>query len=278
MTNLHPVIAEALAGFAPPRVEPDMPAADYHAHPAVSKSLLDRMAKSPLHARAYLDGAIEPATPAMLFGTALHTAVLEPARYAAEYAVFEGDRRTKDGKATYEKLIASGKSIISAADADVISAMVSSILQHPVAAKLLTEGVVEHSVFWTHPRTGLECKARPDYWRQNHGMVVDLKTTEDASPAGFARSIAAYRYHVQAAHYLDGTMAARFVFIAIEKKAPYAVGVYELDPASLTAGASLRARDIEQYASCVEFNAWPGYSPEIQTIALPKWATNQEEI
>jgi exodeoxyribonuclease VIII len=278
MTNVHPTIQQALAPFAPPRVVPDMPAAEYHAHPAVSKSLLDRMAKSPLHAKAYLEGVAEPPTPAMQFGTALHTAVLEPDRFASEYAVWEGDRRTKDGKAAYEKLVASGKSIISASDNDVIFAMVASILQHPIAAGLLKGGVVEHSVFWTH-KNAAECKARPDYWRQNDGIVVDLKTTEDASSVGFARSIAAYRYHVQAAHYLAGTQAERFIFIAIEKKAPYAVGVYELDAEALTLGNTLRERDIEQYMSCAEFDAWPGYSPEIQTITLPKWATyNQEEI
>lgn len=273
MTNLPDAIQQALAPFAPPRIVPDMPAPDYHAHKAVSKSLLDKLAKSPLHAKAYLDGIAEPPTPAMQFGTALHTAVLEPDRFASEYATWEGDRRTKDGKAAYEKLLASGKSIISVADYDVITAMLSSILQHPIAGNLLKGGVVENSIFWTHPRTGLECKARPDYWIQDNDLIVDLKTTEDASPAGFARSIAAYRYHVQAAHYLDGAHAARFLFIAIEKKAPYAVGVYELDAEALTLGQAMRERDIEQYASCVEFDTWPGYATEIQTLTLPKWAS-----
>lgn len=260
------------------RIEPNLPSADYHAHPAISKSLLDKVAKSPLHAKAYLDGAVEPPTAAMQFGTALHTAVLEPDRYAAEYAFWEGDRRTKDGKAAYEALLASGKSIISRDDNDVISAMSVSIRQHPVAGSLLTGGLVEHSVFWQHKNVA-ECKARPDYWLKDAGIVVDLKTTEDASPAGFARSIAAYRYHVQAVHYLAGTQAGRFIFIAIEKKAPYAVGVYELDADALALGHALRERDIEQYVSCAEFDTWPGYSPEIQTITLPKWATyNQEEI
>ncbi len=260
------------------KIEPNLPAAEYHAHPAISKSLLDNVAKSPLHARAYLDGVSEPPTAAMQFGTALHAMVLEPDRYASEYAVFEGDRRTKDGKAAYEALIASGKSIISRDDSDVISAMSISIYQHSVAASLLKGGLVEHSVFWPHKNTA-ECKCRPDYWRKDDGIVVDLKTTEDASPAGFARSIAAYRYHVQAAHYLAGTQAERFIFIAIEKKAPYAVGVYELDAEALTIGQTMRERDIEQYASCVEFDTWPGYATEIQTLTLPKWATfNSEEI
>ncbi len=252
----------------------DMTNADYHAHPAVSKSVLDKIAKSPLHARAYLDGTRDEPTAAMLFGTALHMAVLEPQRFASEYAVWEGDRRTKDGKAAYEALLATGATLISAADRDAITAMTASIQQHQVASDLLKNGQPETSVFWQHPATNLECKCRPDWWRQDDGIVVDLKTTDDASPAAFARSVANYRYHVQAAHYLMGTQAKRFIFIAIEKKAPYAVAVYELDGPALLEGHALRERDLDQYASCLEFGTWPGYAPAIQPLALPRWAIN----
>lgn len=255
-------------------IVPDLPSATYHAHPAVSKSVLDKIARSPLHARAYLDGMRDEPTASMNFGTALHCAVLEPNRFANEYAVWEGDRRTKEGKAAYETLQATGATLISRDDHDAISAMAMSIQQHPVAAAMLTNGQPEASVFWKH--NGIECKCRPD-WLRRDGIVVDLKTTEDASPAAFARSVAAYRYHVQAAHYLAGTQAESFVFIAIEKKAPYAVAVYELDADSIQIGQRLRERDLDQYASCLELNQWPGYPAQIQKLALPKWATNGSE-
>ena len=250
----------------------DMPAGDYHAHPAVSKSVLDRIARSPLHARAYLDGAREEPTASMQFGTALHTAVLEPRRFADEYHVFEGDRRTKAGKEAYELLIASGATILSRADFDAVLAMELAIRQHPVASELLQDGIAEASVFWQDERTGLECKARPDWWHRERGLVVDLKTTDDASPAGFARSVANYRYHLQAAHYRAGTGCSRFIFIAVEKKAPYAVAVYELDNDAIRAGAELQASLLGQYASCLEFGVWPGY-PSI-TAEPPRWAVD----
>lgn len=258
------------------RILHDMTNADYHAHPAVSKSVLDKIARSPMHARAYLDGEREEPTAAMQFGTALHACVLEPELFADQYRVFEGDRRTKDGKARYEELQASGKSIISAADFDAIAAMTARIRHHEAARYLLDDGIAESSVFWQHTPTGLECKCRPDFWTADGSTLVDLKTCEDASPAAFARSVAAYRYHVQAAHYMVGTQAKRFLFVAVEKKAPYAVAVYELDSAALTEGHRLRDRDLEQYASCQEFGVWPGYPADIQTLTLPKWATNQE--
>lgn len=258
-----------------------MPAAEYHSHPAVSKSVLDKIAKSPLHARAYLDGTRDEPTPAMNFGTALHTCALEPERFADEYAVFTGDRRAKDGKARYEELQARNATIISAADFDAITEMVTSIRHHPTAAQLLQTGIAEASVFWTDHATGLECKCRPDWWAREAGMVVDLKTCEDASPEAFSRSVAAYRYHVQAAHYSNGTGASRFVFIAIEKKAPYAVAVYELDRESLELGRQGRDRDLATYAACARAGVWPGYATKIQELSLPGWAfpkTETEEM
>ena len=79
--------------------------------------------------------------------------------------------------------------------------------------------------------TGLQCKCRPDWISADGGILVDLKTTEDASPREFQRSIAKWRYHVQAGWYMAGIEAAYgtrpsgFIFIAVEKKPPFAVGV-----------------------------------------------------
>lgn len=253
-----------------------MPASEYHAHPAVSKSVLDRIARTPAHARAYLDGQRDDPTPAMLFGAALHCAVLEPGRFATDFAVFEGDKRTKEGKARYEELAARGATIISANDRDTIDDIVASVSNHKTAADLLTTGISESSLFWVDPVSGLECKCRPD-WLREDGICVDLKTTEDASPAGFARSVVNYRYHVQAAHYLAGTEASRFIFVVVEKKAPHAVAVYELDADALEIGRSLRARDLAAYASCCEFGVWPGYPNDVQPLSLPRWATGSDE-
>ena len=258
-------------------IHPNMPASEYHSHPAVSNSVLGKIAISPAHARAYLDGEISEPTPAMKFGTAYHTAILEPEKFGNTYVVFDGDRRTKQGKEDYQMLIDSGATIISREDADTIREMARVMRANPDAAALLTGGIAEASVFWVDPATGLECKCRPDYYRESDLTIVDLKTAEDASPAGFARSVANYGYHRQDAHYSDGAQAERFVFIAQEKRPPYAVAVYELDETAKKTGLALRNRDLQVYASCAEFNLWPGYPEGIQTLSLPKWATQETE-
>ena len=134
-------------------------------------------------------------------------------------------------------------------------------------------------MFWEDEETGLQCKCRPDIWAGK--VIVDLKTTEDASPEGFSRSIQTYGYGIQAAHYLagagSGSGADAFIFVAVEKKAPYAVAVYELDPLSLEICETKRRALLEYWANCREADMYPAYSDECQLISLPAWAMKGTE-
>ena len=65
-----------------------MPATQYHAEKAIGHSGIVKMLKSPAHLREYLDHPHQP-TPAMAFGTAVHTYVLEQDRFAEEFVVAE---------------------------------------------------------------------------------------------------------------------------------------------------------------------------------------------
>jgi exodeoxyribonuclease VIII len=258
---------------------------DYHAHPAVSKSHLDQVARSPLHYWArYLDPnrvAPEP-TPAMAIGSAVHTHVLELDQWDARYvSAPDGiDRRTKAGKAEWEAFTtaATGRTVLPKADADLVMRMGHAVFAHPAAAMLLAlPGKAETTHMWTDEATGLQCKCRPDWLTDDGRLIVDLKTTEDASPRGFARSIAQWRYHTQASWYLDGveqatgTRPEQFLFLCVEKKAPYAVAVYAADAEMIDAGAQTAARDLDVLATCKAANAWPGYSDQIEPISLPAW-------
>jgi exodeoxyribonuclease VIII len=245
----------------------------YHADPAVSASHLHAIARSPYHYWSrYLDpkrSAMEP-TAAMRLGSLVHCAVLEPEDLLQRYGVC-APRNTKAGKEQAERMVAAGIEAVTQSDMALALSMAASVRVHPAASTLLAQGKAEQSFWWDDATTGLRCKCRPDWY---HGTtVVDLKTTTDASPSGFARSIATFRYHVQASHYLSGLHGAeRFVFIAVEKTAPYAVAVYELDAAALAAGNELRQRDMRVIADCQATKEWPGYGDDLQTLSLPSWA------
>lgn len=257
-----------------------MPNADYHAHPAISKSGLDRINQSPAHYQSWLT---EPRkeTPALALGSATHAFILEHETFFERYAVAPDgiDRRTKEGKAAWAEFEAqaNGKTVIKTEDLEHIKMMAARVWWHPSARELLSEGAAEVSAFgnlW-----GIDVKCRPD-WLREDGLVMDLKTTDDASPGAFPGSVAKWRYHVQAALYQDilallGIKIKAFVFIAVEKNPPYAVGVYELDDASIEAGREAYQRNLDTYKTCIETGSWPAYSPAIETIQLPRWVFQQ---
>ena len=251
------------------------PADQYHAdRTAVSKSWLDHIHRSPAHLRAYLDGKIPP-TPRMEFGSLVHSWVLEPDSIESRYLKTpKFDRRTKAGKAGYEEMsrraAEHGMTIVDEETWDKAMIIRDAVYGHKAAAAILGKGDAEQSVIWTNDDTGEQCKARADWLREN--FIADVKTTQDASPAAFAKSMATYRYHVQDAHYREGFDSPRFVWIAVEITPPYAVAVYADDADMLARGKQARDADLRTYAECKAKDHWPGYPDLIQSITLPRWA------
>ena len=245
--------------------------ADYHADPAISASHLHAVAASPYH---YWSRFLAPGRPpsvqtaAMKLGSLTHCAVLEPDELSSRYDIAP-DRRTNAGKSVAAEMEAAGIEAVTAPEMEQAMAMAASVRSHQAAAALLRDGKAEQS-FWWDDSTGLRCKCRPDWY--NGTTIVDLKTTTDASPRGFAKSVAAWRYHVQQNHYLAGTFAERFVFIAVEKTYPYAVGVYELDETAALHGEAERRNNLQTIADCRAIAEWPGYGNTIQPLSLPNWA------
>ncbi len=168
---------------------------------------------------------------------------------------------------------------------DQLHRMRDAVFAHPMAARLMRlEGKAEQSVYWIDKETGELCRCRPDWWPGN--FVVDVKTTEDASPSGFGKSIATYAYDVQDAFYTDGLAAAgkpirAFLFLAVEKSAcvvegqSFGVAVYQLDEASRELGRAKYRTDLRTFAQCKATGIWPNYGDTIQPVSLPQWNFNQ---
>ena len=268
-----------------PQIVYDMTNEAYHAHPAASVSGLKHFVRSPAHYMAYRAQQIKD-TPALRFGRILHRYVLEPDACALVLAPTL-DRRTKDGKLAWElaqqDACESGAEMVKADEADTLAAMRDAVYTHPAARKLLfAEGEAEVSVFWADRESGEACKCRPDFLRADR-IIVDLKSAEDASPDGFSRACAKYGYAMQAAMYSDGVKAALgqdvsgFVFVAVEKDPPYAVGVYVLDAESLDMGRRMYRKALMDMADCKIRRDWPAYSSKIESLSLPRWALKEGE-
>lgn len=264
-----------------PTIRHDLTNAEYHASPAISKSGLDLIRKAPALYQWRRSNPTEQ-TPAMRLGTLTHTVVLEPEVFARSViARPEGiDRRTSAGKADWAafELEAEGREIITNEEGAKLAAIRDAVHAHPAAAKALGGSpTIEQSIFWTDPTTGVDCRCRPDAVTER-GVIVDLKTTRDASPDGFAKSVAQYRYQVQAAFYSDGYKAAfgeaprGFVFIAVETEPPYLVAVYVASETMTQRGRIDYQTDLDTFRRCQDADTWPGYSDAPLTIDLPKWA------
>ena len=178
----------------------------YRPWDAANQSVLKSYLRSAAHGRQDEVTPSEP-TPAMKKGTAVHAAILEPDFFDDCYvAAPKVDRRTKAGREAWAAFEAehSGKECLPEAEyADVI-AMRQSVYDNPIAAKLLSgEGKNELSYVWKSEYPGAEgtlCKARADRLTMYEGTpcIVDLKTSIDASPDEFQKSVGRYAYDLQA--------------------------------------------------------------------------------
>ena len=263
-------------------IVPDMPFSDYLKSPHTSSTEVRQFLKSPGHYRFYREFSSE-STPSQFLGTLAHCAALEPARFPDRYALApQGDRRTKAGKEAYAEFLAEigDKQPITIDQADIAYSIKDALATMPQARSLLYGGdssANEVSAFTVDPDTGIRIKARADIARSD-GVLVDLKTTTDASPHGFARSIMTFGYHIQAAYYLDafGPEYTRFAFIAVETKQPFAVGVYWLDEASIELGRQQYKKALAGIKECTEKGYWPANYGE-QEISVPVWAFYKDE-
>jgi hypothetical protein len=273
-------------------LNPNIPAADYHAFDAVSNSRLGKLADSPAHFRYHCDNPEEKTEP-MILGSAMHSYLLEPELFDKEYVFRPAGldmRRTAD-KEHIERMKREhpGKEILKPEYRETLEAMAASIAANKCASALLNrDGDVEMSLLWKDPEHGVLIKSRLDFYAQveDRPTIIDLKTTQDASAKGFATSLYRYGYYRQAPLYLDGMSRilgfdhTRFIFIVIEKEPPYAVGVYEIDHQAISAGRQDYKRLLALYNKCKEKKEWPSYAEadEPQLITLPLWAFRELEI
>lgn len=258
-----------------------------------SKHALDLVRRSPAHYRDWIDGAQEESNDDLAFGKLVHVALLEPDRFAREFLVEPewGSCRKNDADGTTTEQGRENKrrrdewrtehataTLVTAADHAVCRKMAGAIRKHPTAAKLFeSDHVAEVTVRWRDEETGLECKMRTDLYIPELGVIVDLKSTRDASENGFIRDSSAFGYHRQDAFYREGMRAIglpieHFVFVAAEKKGPCAVGTYNHCERDLRRGLDSIREDLNMLAEAIETDNWKAYADGIVTVELREWA------
>jgi exodeoxyribonuclease VIII len=236
----------------------------------------------------------------MEFGSLFHQAIQSPRKFLdtfVEEPVFVG--KTQDGKMSTRSKEAKefkshwyaglkpGTVVVKSNWVEPLVGMLNACLKHRLVGSLLSKGVPEGSLFVNDPETGELLQCRPDFIHED-GLWMDFKTTRDATYPFFHRQIFGSKkddpfYLLQAAHYTHcGKIAGignskEFLFVAIEKTAPYGIKTWPLDAGALDAGDEHRKRLTALYSQCKRDNIWPCYDERPETAGIPQWFERCED-
>lgn len=277
--------------------------ADYLQLEAASASALGTIHnRSPAHMQWDRDHP-RAETAATRTGSAIHTAVLEPDAFHLRYVVAEectaqvasGPRKGDPCGATASILapdgrwlcgvhgrgidsVQDGRLILTADEYALAFAAADAVWKHPAARKALhvPDSDREVTAIWTDPEYGVLCKARFDVVNDGLQSIVDIKSTFDASPGQFLRTVRNFGYHRKAGWYLHGAAEVglthnRFRIVAVETTQPVCVAVYDLDDATIMSGWRQCRRALARYAECLQSRRWDGYGDDVMTIGLRDW-------
>ena len=258
--------------------------AHYQASPGLSTSGMKMLMKSPATYH-YWSQRQRPHKDVYDFGTIVHTICLG---HGDPYVELPFDSyRSRAAQDARDEARAAGLIPCLPGTLTQAKECAHAVLSHPSAGPLFLDvlGDDELSMWWDDPDTGVRLKARADRAAAWQSQLVDLKTTNDASPRGFARDAFKYGYHIQRAvygevfartHGLDHD-AVRFLFVAVEKTPPYLVCVHELGEDEVRMGREAMQHAIRLYAECSETGVWTGYPDTVQPLTFPTWAHMQHE-
>lgn len=286
----------------------DMPDPDYRKAPGVSNSMIKHVALdgdepgSPAH---FLQQFLDPSTDsdAMFCGRAVHGRILTPDAPLEGFVAIPEDYPAPDdhalvkankiapgdplkwtGNAKYCKawlaeqekkglqpLKQDGTNSIS-----MMEGIINAIAKHPVCQVAFAEGKPEVSLFKRYQRENgtVLRKARLD-WVSPGPALVDIKTCLDARACEFDSVLWKRRYFCQAAYYMDlfnelnpNDQKTNFVFIAVEKFAPYNIQIFDVDESTIDEGRREYRRNLALIIQCIREGNWPGYPQEIQKIKM----------
>jgi len=253
----------------------DMTNADYHKDPSLSSTSVKKLSKSVAHFLHYKD-ADDEASKALDVGTAAHALILEGHdAYRKQVEVI--DIKTRRSK-TFKEFDTDKVKLTVFEDQDVHQWRDAVFAHH--AARTLLEACDRRELSGFFELTDdFDGRVRLDAVSQTDGVIVDLKTTRDASPDNFARDLYKFGYHQSAAWYLDGANrlgldVERFVIIAVEKDVPHNVAVYEIDLNAIALGRAQNTAALQRFEEWLAMPELVGtsYSDKVETIDVPAWA------
>lgn len=253
----------------------------YQSLDAYSRSDLMLVKKSPFHLKAKRESLYagdEKESAAMLLGELVHCLVLEPDELLNRYiGAINVDRRTKAGKELYAEFLkeADGRIVVDQDMFEKAAHMATNVIGQKIPESALKGCLIERSLAWRDDESGLTFKCRPDAYNPDNGVVVDLKTTKDASYRGMQGSSARYGYFLQAAMIREallfhGLKFSKYLLICVESSAPYVYRPLIIGEAALDSGLNEFNYLKRKLATCIHENKFEHYP--LAELLYPSWA------
>jgi exodeoxyribonuclease VIII len=267
----------------------DLPAEEYHDHPALNFSRAKLLLLSPWHYKKAEEAPPRDETIDMRLGQLVHGYVLENRmptyvvrpEFNAEGDAWHGNKKwCKEWKRKCEN---ADILMLSPKESQREIRMCNEIAASEDARKyLMAAPAREVSIFTNF--NGLSVKARLDAVciDQQNPAVLDLKKTRDASPRGWGKALAENRYLLQAEWYrrvlqiaLGSPYPPAWRWLVVEDSDAAPVQIYKHSEAQLEIGAALIRRVLQRYRDCMASGIWPAYGTgELQAIT-PHWAIEE---
>jgi hypothetical protein len=261
----------------------NQPDAAYRKEPGENQSSLKYILKSPAHYLAAKKRRFAPSV-FMDIGSALHCKVLEgEEEFYSRFIQKPSDisLTTKEGREWKEAN--KGKTILSNSDRDApwdsVLGMTESLRSLDWFNPEQTDyrKFNELSIYWDSD--GVECKGRLDRLVDDGDnlLVLDLKTTDSIEPGVFIKKVVgSMNYIFQAAWYAEAAeiafkKPAKFIFVAIERAAPWSVGIFEVSPDAMLEGKAQISRARKLLKDCTKTKTWPGPDVSFSMLDLPPW-------
>jgi hypothetical protein len=256
----------------------DLSMREYLEYDAISASDIVKVIRSPLHWKR----SVRKQTKSLGVGEAFHKITLEGrAAFDEEFAVWKGGY--KKGK-EWEAFVNDNatKHILSQDEMADVYEMSLSVTAHPIAKNLLLLGNAEESMFWLE--SDLWAKCRLDFVSNSTKtpIIVELKSTRDASLEAFQRQsytlgyYIKYRWYQHAFNVFTGETVPVYV-ISTENVAPFDTVVYQVDQDSMDYADDKIHKALETIRACKKTEVYPGISSKLETLSLPPWIKTRRQ-
>ena len=272
----------------------NVPASVYHADPCTTPSLSSGaartiLAKSPAHVameNVRLGGKSRTATESMETGSLIH-AILASDDSEIRIGLFDS-YMSKAAKEWRDNTRHSGYIPVLSHDyenamhvADIVrKRCVEGITNTPFC------GYAENEVTAIWRDGDVLCRARYDVLvRDGNGNadIWDWKSTKDVSDRGIEKTIANYRYDIQAAFYMRGLEALgfksqqiSFIFVFFETVAPYTVRRVVLSQEYLQQAKKEVSQAISLWQQCLANSSFPTMPPDTMTVEIPHYLSEND--